>query len=282
MSPPDADAEDATGAQRGKNHPQKTQQQHIVLFYKYHPLSEDRTVMAEYQHALTTLCRSLRLTGRILVGCSRTGEGMNGTLAGAHADVRAWTRALLGPRQQADDEAQRKQPTNCDDDDDANNSRNNRDAIRLFRKQSKAFFDRIGQPELCFDSPDDFKWSCCNTTRGEDLFPDLNIKLTSELIGTGGVLSSISLEETAVGYLTPKEWHERLERWKNEDDDNHHKGSNSGTGGGDTILIDCRNTKEYEIGRFVGATNPNTTTFAQFPKWVDDHKFDLADKQVLM
>jgi UPF0176 protein len=117
------------------------------------------------------------------------------------------------------------------------------------------------------NSPEDFKWS---RSQGSDpLFPDLNIKLVKELIGTGGVMSSIPLEETAKGYLTPKEWHSELSKISAGEDK-------------DTILIDCRNTKEFEIGHFETALDPKTTTFAQFPKWVDEHKHVLADKKVLM
>eukprot|EP00797_Seminavis_robusta_P010175 Sro174_g076540.2 (806) ;mRNA; r:13314-15731 len=49
-----------------------------------------------------------------------------------------------------------------------------------------------------------------------------------------------------------------------------------------TILIDCRNTKECEVGHFQGAIDPNTTTFAQFPHWVDQNKHLLQEKRVLM
>jgi predicted sulfurtransferase len=224
----------------------------IILFYKYHALSPDFAVTEMYRTALETLCRSLQLTGRILVGCSAT-EGINGTLAGRYENVRAFTRALLKEQQHSD---------NNNDDDPSYMKQ----ATGDFWKASEAFFQSIGEPELCFDSPDDFKWSSCSN-RNDELFPDLNIKLVSELIGTGGVLSSIPLGETAKGYLTPREWHDRLSQQLQDDD---------------TVLIDCRNTKEYEIGRFVGATDPKTTTFSQFPKWVEDNKVLLEDKKVMM
>ena len=50
----------------------------------------------------------------------------------------------------------------------------------------------------------------------------------------------------------------------------------------DTILIDCRNHKEYEIGHFEGALDPNTKTFEQFPRWVSQNKAGLQGKNVLM
>jgi UPF0176 protein len=115
-------------------------------------------------------------------------------------------------------------------------------------------------------TPADFKWSSA-TTNDESLFPDLNIKLVNELIGTGGAMAGIPIDETAQGYLTPTAWHEELL---------------SAQTASDTILIDCRNTKEHQIGHFVGALDPQTTTFQQFPKWVEDHEHLLADKKVRM
>jgi predicted sulfurtransferase len=223
--------------------------QHVILFYKYHPLSPDPDVTNIYRDHLEQLCSSLALHGRILVGSSRS-EGINGNLAGSYTSVRAFTYALLGDAGNLSKE--------CDEE--------SKHAVEKFWAQSKEFFDGIGEQDLRMSSPDDFKWSC--SSQVEPLFPDLNIKVVPELIGTGGVLSSIPLEETAKGYLTPKEWHDEL--------------SGISQTSTDTILIDCRNTKEYTIGRFTGATDPQTTTFAQFPKWVDDHSQLLADKKVLM
>lgn len=232
------------------------QRQHIILFYKYHPLSNDKDITAIYRNALEKLCRSLSLKGRILVGHSES-EGINGTLAGDdEKNVRAFTYALLGE--------QRTQ--NIPDAKEILDSRR-KEIIQTFWKDSRGFFEKIGKPVLEMNSPEDFKWS---RSQGSDpLFPDLNIKLVKELIGTGGVMSSIPLEETAKGYLTPKEWHSELSKISAGNDK-------------DTILIDCRNTKEFEIGHFEAALDPKTTTFAQFPKWVDEHKHVLADKKVLM
>jgi predicted sulfurtransferase len=223
--------------------------QHVILFYKYHPLSPDPAVTKIYSDYLEQLCSSLTLSGRILVGASRS-EGINGNLAGRYTSVRAFTCALLGDVDNLSKE--------CDAE--------SKHAVVIFWKKTKDFFDGIGEQDLRMSSPDDFKWSC--SSQVEPLFPDLNIKVVPELIGTGGVLASIPLEDIAKGYLTPLEWHKELSGL-----------SQSST---DTILIDCRNTKEFTIGRFTGATDPQTTTFAQFPKWVDDHNQLLADKKVLM
>jgi len=219
-------------------------QQHIILFYKYHPLSSDWNVTEKYREALETLCTSLCLAGRILVGCSEN-EGINGTLSGSlKDDVLSFTYAL---RKDVD-------LTGLSD--------YRRAAIEAFRSDSEAFFRSIRQDELQM-SAEDFKWS--STTSEEDLFPDCNVKLVKELIGTGGALTGIRIDETAKGYLTPVEWKSELETM---DDD--------------TLLIDCRNTKEYQIGHFDAAMDPRTTTFQQFPKWVQEHEHLLSKKKVLM
>ena len=38
-----------------------------------------------------------------------------------------------------------------------------------------------------------------------------------------------------------------------------------------TLVIDTRNHYEVSIGTFQNSINPNTRTFREFPKWVDDH-----------
>jgi UPF0176 protein len=229
--------------------------QHIILFYKYHPLA-DQDSTKPYKISLENLCGALELTGRILVGYGKT-EGLNGTLAGSYAQVLAFTYALLGRSLVGDDwDTIPADPVI-------------KRAVEQFRTESTSFFESIREPELFFNSPDDFKWS--NYPSLDPLFPDLNIKLVPELIGTGGALTTIPLDETAKGYLTPEEWHAKLCQL------NEKKFVND-----DTILIDCRNTKEYEIGHFLGATDPNTTTFSQFPKWVEDHRHVLSDKKVMM
>jgi predicted sulfurtransferase len=222
----------------------------IILFYKYHPLSSLQDVMEPYRTVMENLCQSLHLKGRILLGCSET-EGINGTLAGAHHNVRAFTYALLGPQyvQQYCDRTTLDEATSR--------------ILHQFWEQSREFSQRAGVPMLTMNSPDDFKFS---STIQHDLFPDLVVKLVKEIIGTGGVLASIPLEETSQGYLTPQQWHDEI---LHLDPDK-------------TVLIDCRNAKECAIGHFPNALDPHTTTFSQFPKWANDHAPQLQEKRVLM
>eukprot|EP00977_Amphora_coffeiformis_P013552 scaffold3586_cov164-Amphora_coffeaeformis.AAC.3 len=240
---------------------QQQQQQNIILFYRYHPLTSDPTQIEVYRAALEQLCTSLHLRGRILVGASKT-EGINGTLAGVIDCVRAFTWALLGKDHPAVVAVWATQ------EDDVGSPM--RQAVERFWKASQAFFQSIGQTdELRMQSPEDFKWSVASPD-SDPLFPDLRIVVRKELIGSGG-MADISIAETAQGYLTPSEWHERLAKATQENDSKN-----------STVVIDCRNTKEFEIGRFQGALDPHTTTFSQFPQWVHHNKALLANKEVLM
>jgi predicted sulfurtransferase len=242
--------------------------QHCILFYKYHPLTSDPSTLDRYRLAQEKLCQALNLTGRILIGLSEEGEGINGTLAGEKCDLSVYVDCMMGRNFTEADETKKN-------------------ASDAFRAESKFFFDCINRPELIFSSETDFKWSTRSTlsnvttedtsvNKEEDQawFPDLNIKLVKEIISTGGAFSNITANETSVGYLTPREWHEemkllqqRQEIIKNNVDDST---VNEVV---ETVLIDVRNHKECQIGTFLPgvAIDPNTRTFSQFPKWVRDH-----------
>jgi predicted sulfurtransferase/23S rRNA-/tRNA-specific pseudouridylate synthase len=236
-------------------------QHHVILFYKFHPLSGEREIVELYRCALENLCRSLNLQGRILVGCNEhQSEGINGTLSGSLKHMQAFTQALTKRTTTA---TTTTTTASAEDDDDHFFS----NILETFWKECDEFYERAKcKPLIMEDS--EFKGS---TSMGHQLFPDLNIKIVNELIGTGGVLAPIPLTDVHQGYLTPQEWHDRIAQLKNKEVDNN-----------DTILIDCRNTKEWQIGHFPNAIDPNTTTFNQFPHWVQQHSQSLANKKVLM
>ncbi|NQV98562.1 MAG: rhodanese-related sulfurtransferase [Rhodospirillales bacterium] len=50
----------------------------------------------------------------------------------------------------------------------------------------------------------------------------------------------------------------------------------------DVLVVDTRNDYEVEIGTFKGAVNPNTTSFRDFPKWVEDSGIMATKKKVAM
>ena len=81
-----------------------------------------------------------------------------------------------------------------------------------------------------------FKESVEPASEGQ-LFPDLKVAVVNEIINTGGVLSAIPIEKTGVGYLNPQQFHQEVEKLA------------AGGGEEETVLIDCRNHKEYAIGQ---------------------------------
>ncbi|PWK12842.1 rhodanese-related sulfurtransferase [Tumebacillus permanentifrigoris] len=63
-------------------------------------------------------------------------------------------------------------------------------------------------------------------------------------------------------YLTPKEWHELMQRE-------------------DVIIIDGRNDYEYDIGHFKGAIRPEVETTREFPQWIRENLSEFKDKKVM-
>lgn len=151
------------------------QEKQIILFYKYHPLSGDRTVVEEYRSALESLCQQLELEGRILVGCNEhQSEGINGTLSGSMENVQMFVHAM------------------CHYSPDDSSTNNAARIISLpeeyklmaetFWKQCQKFY-AAAKCEPLIMNPVEFKWS--SSAAEGNLFPDLNVKLVKELIGTG-------------------------------------------------------------------------------------------------
>lgn len=92
-------------------------------------------------------------------------------------------------------------------------------------------------------------------------FLRMKVRLKKEIVTMG-------VENTdptaAVGtYLTPQEWNDMIK------DEN-------------TILIDCRNDYEYQIGTFKNAINPKTETFREFPAYVEKTLMDKKNKNIAM
>ena len=50
----------------------------------------------------------------------------------------------------------------------------------------------------------------------------------------------------------------------------------------EVVLIDTRNAYEYDIGTFRGAVNPSTTTFRQFPAYVQKNLDPVKHKKIAM
>lgn len=50
----------------------------------------------------------------------------------------------------------------------------------------------------------------------------------------------------------------------------------------DVIVIDTRNDYEIEIGSFTNSINPKTTSFREFPEWVEENDRILSNKKIAM
>lgn len=92
-------------------------------------------------------------------------------------------------------------------------------------------------------------------------FYRLKIKLKREIVTMG--VEGIDPLQTVGTYVAAQDWNELIS------DEN-------------TILVDTRNDYEYAIGTFAGAIDPHTTTFREFPQWVEQHREELEGKKIAM
>lgn len=91
---------------------------------------------------------------------------------------------------------------------------------------------------------------------GKMPFPKLIVKRRPEIVTLG---KQVDLKKTGK-YLSPEEFHKMLETEK------------------DIAVVDMRNNYEYEVGRFEGAIQPDTTKFYELPKKVKNLKVDPKKK----
>lgn len=92
-------------------------------------------------------------------------------------------------------------------------------------------------------------------------FHRLKVRLKKEIVTLG--IPSVDPTKQVGTYLSPKAWNKLLED-------------------PEVVLIDTRNTYEYEIGTFKGALNPETSSFRQFPDYVKNHFDPKKTKKVAM
>ena len=92
-------------------------------------------------------------------------------------------------------------------------------------------------------------------------FEKIKVKLRKEIV-TMGIPGIDPISETGT-HVSPEDWNAII------DDP-------------DTLVVDTRNTYEYELGSFQNAINPNTENFRDFPKYVQDNLMDKKDKKVAM
>lgn len=95
----------------------------------------------------------------------------------------------------------------------------------------------------------------------ENPFLRMKVRLKKEIVTLGA--GDVDPVNNAGNYVEPADW-------------------NALISDPDTILIDTRNDYEVEIGTFRGATNPETASFGEFPKWVDNFKDLRGEAKIAM
>ena len=95
----------------------------------------------------------------------------------------------------------------------------------------------------------------------ENPFYRMKVRLKKEIVTLG--VDGISPTKQVGQYVAPSEWNSLL------DDP-------------DVVVIDTRNDYEVAIGTFEGAVNPETTSFREFPSWLDQQDHLPKTKKVAM
>ena len=88
----------------------------------------------------------------------------------------------------------------------------------------------------------------------EPAFHRMKVRLKSEIVAMGK--SEIDPVDDVGAYVPPAEW-------------------NALIADPDTLVIDTRNAYEVAIGTFEGAIDPKTSSFREFPEWVDNYLASL-------
>ncbi len=92
-------------------------------------------------------------------------------------------------------------------------------------------------------------------------FHRMKVRLKREIVTMG--VEDIDPAESAGTYVAPADWNALV--------------SDPGT-----IVIDTRNAYEVSIGTFKGAVDPATSSFREFPAWVEAHRAELDGRKIAM
>jgi len=95
----------------------------------------------------------------------------------------------------------------------------------------------------------------------ENPFYRMKVRLKKEIVTLG--VEGLSPRRQVGQYVAPEDWNELISR-------------------PDVRLIDTRNDYEVGLGTFEGAENPDTQSFRDFPRWVEENLDPDKDKEVAM
>lgn len=116
--------------------------------------------------------------------------------------------------------------------------------------------------------PEDFKHSFHAAAAAP--FVELLIKYVREIVSTGGVVARPNMDASDAerGYLTPQQFHEAME----------HAVANKDK----TVVLDVRAHKEFLVGHFEDAVDPEVKNFSEYYAFLQNRIDDMKDKKVLM
>lgn len=100
-----------------------------------------------------------------------------------------------------------------------------------------------------------------DSTAPEMPFLRAKVRLKNEIVTLG--IDGVDPNRTVGTYVTPSEWNDLI-------------------ADPDVLLVDTRNDYEVQVGTFEGAVNPQTTSFRDFPAFVEHNLGDLKDRPVAM
>lgn len=164
----------------------------VAALYRFTPLRDHTSL----QPALQDRMNAGDIRGSLLLAA----EGINGTVAGPPAELRAFIAWL-----------------------------------RELQHEGHRPFETT-----------DVKWSGCD----EVPFRRARVRLKKEIVTLG--VQGIDPLHSVGTYVEPQDWNALV------DDP-------------DVVVVDTRNDYEVEIGTFTGAVNPNTESFREFPKFVEEN-----------
>lgn len=101
-------------------------------------------------------------------------------------------------------------------------------------------------------------------------FYQLVIKSVKEIVSTGGLVErpNMNVTDQERGYLTPQEFHKAMEQAIEKKED--------------TIILDVRGHKEYLVGHFESAVDPQVKNFSEYYTFLQQQMETMRNKKVLM
>lgn len=121
----------------------------------------------------------------------------------------------------------------------------------------QAIAELIAQLEKIFRSAMEVKFSSAS----EMPFHRMKVRLKKEIVSMG--VEAVDPLADAGAYVEPADWNALI-----SDEE--------------TVVIDTRNDYEVAVGAFKNAVNPDTSTFREFPGWVEKNRAVLAGRKVAM